>query len=67
MLQQATSALMRTAQRGGTTLLERHLALERFAETASRALVRRSCPRDEIVAVRRLFACLDQRQLADAG
>jgi diguanylate cyclase (GGDEF)-like protein/PAS domain S-box-containing protein/excisionase family DNA binding protein len=67
MLQQATSALMRTAERGGTTLLERHLALERFAETASRALVRRSCPREEIVAVRRLFACLDQRQLADAG
>jgi diguanylate cyclase (GGDEF)-like protein/PAS domain S-box-containing protein/excisionase family DNA binding protein len=66
MLQQATSALMRTAQRGGTSLLERHLALERFAETAARALVRRSCPRDEIVAARRLFACLDQRQLADA-
>ena len=67
MLQQATRALMRTAERGGTTLLERHLALERFAETASRALVRRSCPREEIVAVRRLFACLAQRQLADAG
>jgi len=40
---------------------------ERFAETATRALVRRSCPREEIVAARRLFAALDQRQLADAG
>ncbi len=67
MLQQATSALMRCAERGGATLLERHLALERFAETATRALVRRACPREEIVAVRRLFAALDQRQLAGAG
>ena len=30
---QATSALMRAAERGGASLLERHLALERFAET----------------------------------
>jgi diguanylate cyclase (GGDEF)-like protein/PAS domain S-box-containing protein/excisionase family DNA binding protein len=67
MLQAATSALMRAAERGGASLLERHLALERFSETATRALARRSCPREEIVAVRRLFAALDQRQLADAG
>ena len=67
MLHQATCALMRAAERGGTTLLERHLALERFAEAVSRALVRRSCPREEIVAVRRLFASLGQRQLAEAG
>jgi diguanylate cyclase (GGDEF)-like protein/PAS domain S-box-containing protein/excisionase family DNA binding protein len=66
MLHAATSALMRSAQRGGASLLERHLALERFGETASRALVRRSCPREEIVAVRRLFASLGQGQLADA-
>jgi len=67
MLHEATSALMRAAERAGASLLERHLALERFAETATRALVRRSCPREEIVAARRLFAALDQRQLADAG
>ena len=64
---QATSALMRAAERGGASLLERHLALERFCETATRALARRSCPREEIIAVRRLFAVLEQRQLADAA
>ncbi len=67
MLHQATSALMRAAERGGASLLERHLALERFCETVTRALARRSCPREEIVAVRRLFAALEQRQLAAAG
>jgi diguanylate cyclase (GGDEF)-like protein/PAS domain S-box-containing protein/excisionase family DNA binding protein len=67
MLHQATSALMRAAERGGASLLERHLALERFCETVTRALARRSCPREEIIAVRRLFAALDQRQLASAG
>ncbi|MEY2515273.1 MAG: hypothetical protein QOJ89_2631, partial [bacterium] len=66
MLQKATSALMRAAAQGGASLLERHLALERFCDTASRALARRACPREEIVAVRRLFASLEQRQLADA-
>jgi len=66
MLHKATSALMRAAEQGGASLLERHLALERFCETASRALARRACPREEIVAVRRLFASLEQRQLADA-
>lgn len=67
MLHQATSALMRAAEHGGASLLERHLALERFGETVARALVRRSCPREEVVAVRRLFAALSQRQLARAG
>ncbi|MFP5361674.1 MAG: EAL domain-containing protein [Thermoleophilia bacterium] len=67
MLHEATGAFMRTAERAGASLLERHLAIERFAETATRALARRSCPREEIVEVRRLFASLDQRQLADAG
>jgi diguanylate cyclase (GGDEF)-like protein/PAS domain S-box-containing protein/excisionase family DNA binding protein len=67
MLHRATSALMRAAERGGASLLERHLALERFCETVTRALARRSCPREEIVAVRRLFAALEQRQLAAAG
>jgi excisionase family DNA binding protein len=67
MLHQATSALMRTAERAGASLLERHLALERFCETVARALVRRSCPREEIIAMRRLFAALDQRQLAGSG
>jgi diguanylate cyclase (GGDEF)-like protein/PAS domain S-box-containing protein/excisionase family DNA binding protein len=66
MLHKATTALMRSAEQGGASLLERHLALERFCETASRALARRACPREEIVAVRRLFAFLEQRQLADA-
>jgi diguanylate cyclase (GGDEF)-like protein/PAS domain S-box-containing protein/excisionase family DNA binding protein len=67
MLHEATSALMRAAERGGAPLLERHLALERFAVTTSRALTRRSAPREEIVEMRRLFAFLEQRQLADAG
>lgn len=67
MLHEATRAFMRAAAQASTSLLERHLAIERFAETATRALTRRSCPRDEIVEVRRLFAALDQRQLADAG
>jgi diguanylate cyclase (GGDEF)-like protein/PAS domain S-box-containing protein/excisionase family DNA binding protein len=66
MLHKATSALMRSAERGGASLLERHLALERFCETVARALARRACPRDELVAVRRLFAFLEQRQLGDA-
>jgi hypothetical protein len=67
MLHEATAALVRAAERGGASLLERHLALERFGETATRALARRSCPRDEIVEARRLFASLAQRQLADVG
>ena len=67
MLHEATGAFMRAAERSGASLLERHLAIERFAETTSRALSRRSCPREEIVEVRRLFASLDHRQLADAG
>lgn len=67
MLHEATSALMRAAEHGGTSLLERHLALEHFGEAATRALIRRSCPREEIVAVRRLFAFLSQRQLAHVG
>jgi hypothetical protein len=58
---------MRTAERAGSSLLERHLAIERFAEMTARALMRRSCPREEVIEVRRLFAALDQRQLADAG
>ncbi len=67
MLHEATGALMRAAERGGASLLERHLALERFGETATRALQRRSSPREEIVEARRLFASVGQRQLADAG
>jgi hypothetical protein len=67
MLHEATTALVRAAERGGASLLERHLAIERFGETATRALARRSSPREEIVEARRLFACLGQRQLADAG
>lgn len=67
MLHEATRAFMRAAEQAGASLLERHLAIERFAETAARALTRRSCPREELVEVRRLFVSLDQRQLADAG
>jgi hypothetical protein len=58
---------MRDAERSGASLLERHLALERFAETTARALARRAAPHDDVVGVRRLFAHLEQRQLADAG
>jgi PAS domain S-box-containing protein/excisionase family DNA binding protein len=67
MLHEATSTLMRAAEGSGASLLERHLALERFAETASHALTRGWAPRDEIVETRRLFAFLGQRQLANAG
>jgi diguanylate cyclase (GGDEF)-like protein/excisionase family DNA binding protein len=67
MLHEATCALVRCAERGGASLLERHLAIERFGEMASRALARRSAPREEIVEARRLFASLGQRQLAHAG
>jgi excisionase family DNA binding protein len=67
MLHEATGALVRAAERGGASLLERHLALERFGDTATRALARRSSPREEIVEARRLFASLGQRQLADSG
>jgi diguanylate cyclase (GGDEF)-like protein/excisionase family DNA binding protein len=67
MLHEATSALVGAAERGGASLLERHLAIERFGETATRALARRSSPREEIVEARRLFAFLGQRQLAEAG
>ena len=67
MLHEATVAFVRAAERGGASLLERHLAIERFSETATRALQRRSSPREEIVEARRLFAFLAQRQLADVG
>ena len=67
MLHEATRAFMRAAERAGASLLERHLAIERFAEATARALTRRSCPREELVEVRRLFVSLDQRELADAG
>ena len=67
MLHAATRAFVQAAEQAGASLLERHLAIERFAEIAARALTRRSCPREEIVEVRRLFASLGQRQLADAG
>ncbi len=67
MLHAATAALMRTAEQAGASLLERHLAIERFAEAATLAMGRREGPREEIPEVRRLFASLGQRQLADAG
>jgi excisionase family DNA binding protein len=67
MLHEATVAFMRAAERAGASLLERHLAIERFADTVTLALTRRSCPREELVEARRLFASLGQRQLAAAG
>jgi diguanylate cyclase (GGDEF)-like protein/PAS domain S-box-containing protein/excisionase family DNA binding protein len=66
MLLEATRAFMRVAEQAGASLLERHVAIERFGETAARALTRRSCPREELVDVRRLFVSLGQGQLADA-
>ncbi|HWC26559.1 MAG TPA: EAL domain-containing protein [Solirubrobacteraceae bacterium] len=66
MLHEATTSFMRAAERAGASLLERHLAVERFAEIAARALTRRASPREEIVEARRLFVSLDQRQLAQA-
>jgi excisionase family DNA binding protein len=67
LLHAATCALMRAAERGGASLLERHLAIERLGEAASRALARRSAPREDVVDARRLFTSLGQRQLAQAG
>jgi excisionase family DNA binding protein len=66
LLHEATGAFTREAEQAGASLLERHLALERFGETATRALARRAS-REEIVESRRLFAGLVQRHLADAG
>jgi excisionase family DNA binding protein len=66
-LHAATCALVRAAERAGASLLERHLAIERFGELAGRTLERRSAASEEIAGVRRLFASLGQRQLAEAG
>lgn len=65
-LHEATCALVRDAERGGASLLERHLAIERFGEMAGLALARGSVPREDIVDARRLFVSLGQRQLAQA-
>lgn len=67
MLDEATATLMAAAERGGASVLERHLALERFAEMAVRALSRRSCPHEELTETRRLFAFVAQRRLGAAG
>jgi excisionase family DNA binding protein len=67
MLHEATTALMRRAEQAGTSVLERHVAVERFAELLVRTLGRRACPREEIVEVRRLFVSLAHGQLAAVG
>ena len=68
MLHEATGAFMRDRASGRAHRCSSAISRSSASrETAARALARRSCPREEIVEVRRLFASLDQRQLADAG
>jgi diguanylate cyclase (GGDEF)-like protein/PAS domain S-box-containing protein/excisionase family DNA binding protein len=67
MLDEATATFMGAAERAGSTVLERHLAIERFGEMTVRTLGRRSCPHEELTGIRRLFVCLAQRRLSASG
>jgi excisionase family DNA binding protein len=60
----ASDALMRRAYLQGAGLLERHSFLERLSAACQRALTLVSAPRDEVIGTRRLFAALQQAQLA---
>jgi excisionase family DNA binding protein len=60
----ASDALMRRAYLQGAGLLERHRFLERFSAACQRALTLVGAPRNEVVGTRRLFAALQQAQLA---
>ncbi len=56
--------LLRRAYLQGASLLERHSFLERFSAACQRALTLAGAPRGEVVGTRRLFAALQQSQLA---
>jgi hypothetical protein len=59
----ASAALMRQAQGHATSVLERHLFVERFAHVAIQVLTRDKAPRAALVATRRLFVALQQALL----
>jgi putative two-component system response regulator len=61
---EATETLMRQASLQGTPLLERHRFLERLSDTLVRALAHEGAVQAELAAARRLFAALQQAQLA---
>ena len=64
----ATSKLMRQAQLGGASLLERHTYVERFGELTLRRLAAQPhIQRPELAAGRRLFASLRQSLLEEAA
>jgi excisionase family DNA binding protein len=56
-------SLMRRARLAGASLLEKQLFVEAFSEAASRALTARGHSRETVIAARRLFVSLRQRQL----
>jgi putative two-component system response regulator len=62
---EATEAIMRRASLQGAPLLERHRFLERFGDVAVRALSQADATQDDLASARRLFAALQQAQLAD--
>ena len=64
---EATAALSRRAELAGTSLLERHSFVERVGELSSRLLTEHAdASRLDVVATRRLFACLRQSLLETA-
>jgi putative two-component system response regulator len=64
---EASELLMRRADLGAATLLERHSFLERFGEVAVRALSQDGNGNGELVATRRLVAAIQQAQLERHG
>lgn len=66
-LAEATATLMAHAETQGASVLERHAALERFAEAVVYLLAREGAPDSAIMQTRRLFAFLRHHQLSLAG
>jgi putative two-component system response regulator len=64
---EASEVLMRRADLGAATLLERHSFLERFGEVAVRALSQGGVANGELVGTRRLVATIQQAQLERHG
>ncbi|MEY2516416.1 MAG: cyclic di-GMP phosphodiesterase [bacterium] len=62
--QRSTASLMRRADLGGASLLERHTFLERFTTAVLQTLNHERAPQADLVATRRLFASLRQTLLA---
>ena len=55
--------MLRKARAHGTTLLERHVFLERFAQLLVRTLGRQRVEQSELAGARRLVVALQQRSL----